>query len=146
MLKHIYDWHKYVSTSITSNNNTICPFSKNAKFIIFKGNINFIEEKILKWNDEFDVIIIEYDKYISVNKAICIENRLNKLNNNIAVLLEHFEDPGYIEDVYTGCGHNKILFLLQNRYELNNARKILEKKNYYSNWTKEYKEKIWRNK
>ena len=110
MLKHIYDWHKYVSTSITSNNNTICPFSKNAKFIILKGNINFIEEKILEWNDKFDVIIIEYDKYISTNKAICIENRLNKLNNNVAVLLEHFEDPGYIEDMYTGCGHNKILF------------------------------------
>ena len=42
--------------------------------------------------------------------------------------------------------NNKILFLLQNRYKLNKARKILEKTDYYDNWSKEYKQKIWRNK
>ena len=146
MSNHIYNWYKYVSTKKTNSKHTICPFAKNAKFSIFKGNINFIEEKILEWNDKFDVIIIEYDKYISANKAICIENRLNKLNNNVAVLLEHFEDPGYIGNINTSCGHNKILFLIQNRYMLNEARKTLEKTNYYDNWSKEYKEKIWRNK
>ena len=133
-MKHIYNWHKYVSTTKTTSNtipfNTICPFSKNAKFT----------------DDKFDVVIIEYDKYISPKQASKLENTLSKYKSNVVVLLEHFEDPGYIGDIYTGCGHNKILFLLQNRHKLNKAREILEKTDYYDNWSKEYKEKIWRNK
>ena len=145
-MKHIYKWHNYVSTTKTNNNNLICPFSKNASFIVLKGDISFIEKKVIEWDNSIDVTIIEYNNYISVNKAIKIENRLNTIKNDITVLLEHFEDPGYIGNTYTGCGHNKILFLLQNKYNLNKAREILEKTNYYDNWTKEYKQKIWRNK
>ena len=149
-MKHIYNWHKYVSTTKTTSNtipfNTICPFSKNAKFTVLKGDISFIEEQIFYWDDKFDVVIIEYDKYISPKQASKLENTLSKYKSNVVVLLEHFEDPGYIGDTYTGCGYNKILFLLQNRYKLNKARKILEKTDYYDNWTKEYKQKIWRNK
>ena len=146
MSNPIYNWHKYVSTKKTNSNNIICPFAKNAKFIILKGDINFIEEQIFNWDNELDVIIVEYTKYITPTQAQKLEDRLNTQRDDVVILIDHYEDPGYIGGTNTSCGHNKILFLIQNKYKLNEARNTLEKTNYYDNWSKEYKEKIWRNK
>ena len=56
-------------------------------------------------------------------------------------MLDHPEDPGFIEDINTGNG-KYIIYLIQNKNSLLAARKILLKTDYYDKWSAEYYERI----
>lgn len=128
-----------------SGDNPICPYAQNAEYLIFENEDQFsMQIKACNYKYNADLILcIPTDKYMSVEKAQYIEYNINRISEDTITLLDHPEDPGFIEGQYTGNGKH-IIFLIQPKKELLKARKVLETKGYYDNWAQEYKEKICR--
>ena len=141
-MKSIYDWHKKVYTTKLDKKHPICPFAAKAKF---KISTESVYHELRNWDDTYDLVIVDHQQYMTVEFAEQMEDTYCKVRNDVVVLLEHFENPGFINAVFTGCGDKKILFLLQNKSKLEEAKMILQKSNYYENYPQEYLEKLWKN-
>lgn len=140
----IEKWINRITTPIDGYQ--ICPYAKKAKYLIFEHeDMLSMQMKAAFYNYTEDLIIcIPTDKYMTVDRAKYIEYNINKTASNTVVLLDHPEDPGYIDGVCTGNGKH-IVFLIQPKKELLEAREHLKTTSYYDKWTEEYKNKIWQN-
>ena len=131
------------------NNLSACPFAKEA------WTKNKVSVKQLKSKDDFIVELKHFSFNWPRNKEVIIlgcmpdivtSKELSNivdvtsvlLNNNGLIALE--DHPDEIEQVgnYHLNQGTYALILLQEIDRLNKARQILEKKNYYKNWSKEY--------
>ena len=135
---HVDNWIKKVSASV--DNYKICPFASKARYTIEKGNKSELYSAIKQNIDNIDLIVFIYEEYIDVDSAKELEVYANSHSEHI-VLLDHPEDPGFIDNMYTGNG-KYVIFLIQNRASLLAARYTLFKTNYYDKWSEEYYKKI----
>ena len=67
--------------------------------------------------------------------------RSHVIDQTTLLHLDHPEDPGYIDGEYTGNGKH-ILFLIQSKKDLQEARKHLRSTTYYDRWTNEYYKEV----
>ena len=140
----VENWIKYITTPI--NDYQICPFAKKAKYFIYPSeDFLSIPIKASFFDNKYDLLICRpTDKFMSVDRARQIEKECNKLASSTVTLLDHPDDPGFIDDI---CTSNKkhILFLIQPKKDLLEARKQLQKTSYYDRWSEEYYKKICHN-
>lgn len=139
--KDVEEWITYLTTPI--NGYQVCPFAKRAKYYIYP-NEDFlsIQLKASFFNYNYDLIICRpTDKFMTVDTAKRIEADCNRVAKDTITLLDHPKDPGYIDDI---CTSNKkhILFLIQPKKDLLEARKQLKTTSYYDKWSEEYYNKI----
>ena len=78
---------------------------------------------------------------MSVEDALSIEQSCNFIAKNTITLLDHPDDPGFIDAEYTRNGKH-ILFLIQSKKDLQKARKHLKSTTYYDRWTNEYYKEV----
>jgi len=143
------------------NNLPACPFAKEAwtnnKVQVFelknnKVNLSMKEYFICElenfsyhWPKDKEVVVLgclpEYITSEELSSAVD-EADLKFLKNRGFIALE--DHPLDIESVngYILNQGTYALILLQSSQKLNNARKILEKKNYYEKWSTEYKDSV----
>ena len=118
---------------------SVCPFAKSAKYKIFKVNLNEIIPDLFEL--DYDVIIFVLKQKISINQLKNKCKSLNKKYKDYVFLPDHKKYKTLIKDVQTNNGkHN--LIICQCKKELNKAREILKKTNYYKNWSKKYLKEI----
>ena len=134
-------WIKRITTP--KNGYQICPYARKAKYKIFEHEDKIsIQQKAVFWTGEYDLILCKpTDTFMSVDHAKYIEDSCNRLAKDTITLLDHPEDPGYINGEYTGSGKH-ILFLIQSKKDLQEARAHLKQTSYYDQWTDEYYKKI----
>ena len=135
---HINNWIKKISAPV--DNYKICPFASSARYIIENGTKSELYAAIKQNIDKIDLIVFIYEEYIDVNSAKELEIYANNHSEHI-VMLDHPQDPGFIDNRYTGNG-KYVIFLIQNRASLLAARKTLLKTSYYDKWSVEYYERI----
>jgi len=141
--KDIDDWIDRLSTP--NNGYQLCPFAKKAKYLLFTNeDMLSMQMKASFYNYDADLILcIPTDRFMTVDTAKYIERNCNKTADNTITLLDHPDDPGYIEDICTSNGKH-IIFLIQPKKELLKARENLKSTNYYDKWSEEYYNKICR--
>ena len=134
----IDSWISNITTPIAGYK--ICPFADKARYIIKSGkDIELFKLSKLPI-DNLDLLVFIYEVKIPIEKAKELEIIANKNSEHI-IMLDHPDDPGFIDNMPTGNG-KYIIFLIQNRASLLSARKTLLKTNYYSKWSSEYYERI----
>lgn len=140
--KDIEAWINKIS-KVQKSGQSICPYASKAKFKIFTEQTIFSLSKLVKnFDTEYDLYIcIYHDSNIPYHGAEYWETWLNHISNNTITLLDHHKNPGYIDGVNTG-NEKYVIYLIQNKESLLEARKHLHTTNYYNNWSKEYYEKI----
>lgn len=144
--EHVYEWIKRISIQ-DDNKHPICPFAKNAKYGISPyDDKQSLLYKAGFFDHSFDLYLcFPTDQFMSVEKAKQIEYECNLIAKDTITLLDHPKDPGYIDGVCTSNG-NYVIFLIQSKKGLLDARKLLRKTSYYDNWDSSYYEKIVGNK
>ena len=135
---HIDSWIKKLSLPV--DNYKICPFASKARYTIEKGNKSELYAATKQNINNIDLIVFIYEEYIDVESAKELEVYANNHSEHI-VMLDHPQDPGFIDNMYTGNG-KYVIFLIQNRASLLAARYTLLKTNYYDKWSEEYYERI----
>lgn len=144
-MSNIYDdieeWIDRISKN--KNNYQICPYANKAKYLVFTNeDMLSMQIKASFYNYNTDLILcIPTDKFMSVDTARYIERNCNKTADNTITLLDHPDDPGYVDDICTSNGKH-IIFLIQPKKELLKARENLKTTNYYDKWSEEYYNKI----
>lgn len=111
----------------------ICPFAKMPQVVsVDKLSI----DKFLELTDNVTVYM-ESGIYSTYEELEELCRRLKSINPNYVFLPDHPNKPSYINGQETG---NRVFpcIIAQTKQELNSARKILEKTNYYSYWDKSY--------
>mgnify|MGYP003341205414 FL=1 len=130
---------------------SICPFAKKAleenkifwSYIAYEP-ISYISRYMETMNDKDYEIVVFYNlsKNLSNEECLHIVHKLNSKFSNLIFLKDHPDDPGYINDIYTGNGEYPII-LAQPRVKLEEAREKLSKTKYYDYWSEEYKNEIF---
>ena len=142
LMKDIYLWINRISfKSKILNNYSVCPFAKSSKYKIFEVNFKDINLDLIQ--HKCDVILFVIKEKISINKLKHKCKVLNKKYRNFVFLPDHKNSQTFIKKISTGNGKHNII-LCQNKKELNNARNVLKKTNYYKNWSKDYLKEIMR--
>jgi hypothetical protein len=132
---------------------SICPFARKAmnEKKIFWSYINHNAETYILnhikncFKDVIDFEVILYynvEKNLSDSDLLTIISNLQKERTDLIFLKDHPDNPGYINGLYTGNGEYPVI-LVQPKNKLLEARSSLEKTNYYSYWSEEYKKEIW---
>ena len=137
----VKDWIKKISNR--KKGYQICPFARKAKYKIYThlDRATIIEYSV-NWKAEYDLILCKpKDTSMSVEDALSIEQSCNFIAKNTITLLDHPDDPGFIDGEYTGNGKH-ILFLIQSKKDLQKARKHLKSTTYYDRWTNEYYKEV----
>ena len=135
--KDVKKWIKRITTP--KDGYQICPYARKAKYKIYtsEDRMSIIQHATF-WTDEYDLIICRPTNWwMTVQDALAIESSCNRIANNTITLLDHPQDPGYIDGEYTGNGKH-ILFLIQSKKDLQEARKHLKSTTYYDRWTNDY--------
>ena len=135
---HVKAWIEKISAPVEGYK--ICPFARQARYDIEFGSKSYFYKAIHRNLDKLDLLVFIYENSIPINEAVKIEKHANSITDNI-VMLDHPEDPGFIEGINTGNG-KYIIYLIQNKNSLLAARKILLKTDYYDKWSAEYYERI----
>ena len=78
---------------------------------------------------------------MNLEDAKYLEANCNRLGKDTITLLDHPADPGYIDGINTSNG-KYVIFLIQSKKGLLDARNLLRKSSYYNNWSDDYYEKI----
>lgn len=137
----IKEWVNFITTPI--NGYQVCPFAKKANYFVYPNEDYLsIQLKASFFDNNYDLFICRpTDRFMSVERAKQIEADCNRIAKNTITLLDHPDDPGFINDI---CTSNKkhILFLIQPKKDLLEARKQLQKTSYYDRWSEEYYKKI----
>ena len=139
--KDVKKWIKRITTP--KDGYQICPYARKAKYKIYtsEDKMSIIQHATF-WTDEYDLIICRPTNWwMTVQDALAIESSCNRIANNTITLLDHPQDPGYIDGEYTGNGKH-ILFLIQSKKDLQEARKHLKSTTYYDRWTNEYYKEV----
>ena len=139
--KDIKKWIKRITTPIDGYQ--ICPYARKAKYKIYtsEDRMSIIQHAAF-WTDDYDLIICRPTNWwMTVQDALAIEHNCNRIAKNTITLLDHPDDPGYIDGVYTGNGKH-ILFLIQSKKDLKKAREHLKSTTYYDRWTNEYYKEV----
>ena len=139
--KDVKKWIKRITTP--KDGYQICPYARKAKYKIYtsEDRMSIIQHATF-WTDEYDLIICRPTNWwMTVQDALAIESSCNRIANNTITLLDHPQDPGYIDGEYTGNGKH-ILFLIQSKKDLQEARKHLKSTTYYDRWTNEYYKEV----
>tara|TARA_B100000424_G_C22699580_1_gene381632 strand:- start:16 stop:465 length:450 start_codon:yes stop_codon:yes gene_type:complete len=139
--KDIKKWVMRITTP--KDGYQICPYARKAKYKIFEHEDKLsIQQKAVFWTNEYDLILCRpTDTLMTVDHAKYIEESCNRLADYTITLLDHPDDPGYIDGEYTGNGKH-ILFLIQSKKDLQDARKHLRSTTYYDRWTNEYYKEV----
>ena len=129
------------------NNLPKCPYAKKAlldakvKFYTASGDLNYVVKDITKhWNDkEIEVAVIHLDWKVSTQS---MESIIKVYNNqykdqDFLFLDDHIDVEESIQDVDFSNGKYNIL-LLQRKSKIDDARKQLQKLDYYKNWPEDY--------
>lgn len=155
MESDIYEWiNDRLSMSYKIfNDMPACPFAKQALIdkkirIIELNNKNefysVLKNCITNWDEDIEVVILGCDpSTITADELSNITEDANNtfLKNDYLALEDH---PDYLEFVGDFCVNegNWALILLQKKSKINLARKILEKRGYYKNWSKDYYKEV----
>ena len=140
LMKDIYLWINRISfKSKILDNYSVCPFAKSATYKIFEVNFKDINLDLIEYNCDVVIFVIKEKTSVGRLKSKC--KILNKKYRNYIFLPDHKESKTFIKKISTGNGKHNII-LCQDKKELNNARKVLTKTNYYKNWSKEYLKEI----
>jgi hypothetical protein len=144
VLTHIHDWISYVSSTKTSNGFLICPYANkvllNKKLKVYYFDINNIDKVVSDFLEDSNSLKV----WIFLCNDLDIEQQclyLNNKYNSLVWLYDKSNDTGYIDSTPTG-NKKYDLILLQDKKELNYLSSILEKKGYYTNWSKHYYDQI----
>lgn len=138
----IKDWIKRI-TLVQKNKHPICPYARKAKYWVYKHEDRIsLELKASYFDNSFDLYVcLPTNQYMTVEEAKYLEHNCNRVGKNTITLLDHPDDPGFIDNTYTGNG-KYVIFLIQKKTHLLNARKQLHNTNYYENWSENYYKKI----
>lgn len=145
-MKNIYDhidqWISRIS-KVQSYGHSICPYAKKAKYCIFTNEDALsLKIKATCFDNRYDLYIcLPTDQFMSVEEAERLEKEINKISKNTITLLDHFKNPGFIDEFNT-CNQKYVIFLIQNKKKLLDAREQLHLTSYYDNWSDEYYKKI----
>jgi len=140
--KDIEQWIQRLTT-IQNSGHPICPFAKKAKYWIYPYEDRLsLQMRAGFYDHRFDLFIcLPTNQYISVEDAKYYEYNCNLHAKDTITLLDHPDDPGYIDGVCTG-NSKYVIFLIQSKKGLLDARSLLRKSSYYDNWSIDYYEKI----
>jgi hypothetical protein len=136
----IHNWIVKISTKKKElGGYSVCPFAKSAKYKVFEVNLNEIVPDLFEL--DYDIIVFALKQKISINELKNKCRSLNKKYTDYVFLPEHKKHKTLIKNIQTNNGkHN--LIICQYKKELNKAREILKKTNYYKNWSKKYLKEI----
>lgn len=128
---------------------SLCPFSMKAlvENKVFWTALEqdpeiYIENYLSKLSDFEVAIFFDTKKELTDNDLIEIITRLNKKREDLIFMKSHPDKPGYVQGISTG---NRVYpaILVQPKYKLLMARRLLKKTKYYDFWDEEYKNEIW---
>lgn len=139
---HVEDWITRLS-KVQQNGHPICPYAKKAKYQLFTNEDKMsMQLKASFYDHSFDLYLcLPTDQYMSIERAEQIERELNTIAKDTIVLLDHPKNPGFINGVCTG-NKKYIIFFIQSKKGLQDARNNLLKSSYYNSWDHDYYEKI----
>lgn len=139
---HVEDWIERLS-KVHSWGHSICPYARKAKYQLFTNEDKMsMQLKASFYDHSFDLYLcLPTDQYMSVERAKQIEKEINMVSNDTITLLDHPKDPGFINGVCTG-NKKYIIFFIQSKKGLQDARNNLLKSSYYNSWDHDYYEKI----
>ena len=140
--KDIEQWIERIATTQKSGH-PICPFAKKAKYWIYSYEDRAsLQLKASFYDHSFDLYVcLPTDQYMTVEQAKYLESNCNRYSKDTITLLDHPDDPGYIDNICTSNG-KYVIFLIQSKKGLLDARSLLRKSSYYDNWSDDYYEKI----
>lgn len=140
--KDIEEWIQRIGI-VQDSGHPICPFAKKAKYWIYPYEDRLsLQMRAGFFDHRFDLFIcLPTNQYITVEDAKYYEYNCNLTAKDTITLLDHPADPGYIDGVCTSNG-KYVIFLIQDKKGLLDARKHLRKTSYYDNWSDDYYEKI----
>ena len=117
-------------------NFAICPYASNANFVI-------IDEKLsqIMPSDEYNVVIYVVEDDIDANFLYDAVDDYNRNYPDYKFIADHGKTKTYIQGIQTSNGKYNLV-LCQSRQELTEARKKLEKTDYYNYWYKNYLEEV----
>jgi hypothetical protein len=143
MKRLMIDLHNWIIKITTKKKEldgySVCPFAKSAKYKVLEVKLNEITPDL--FDTAVNVIIFSITDKVSIAKLKNKCKWLNKKYRRYIFLPDHKHSNTFIKDVQTSNGkHN--LILCQVKKELNTARQILRKTNYYKNWSKKYLKEI----
>lgn len=140
--KDIEQWVERIATTQKSGH-PICPFAKKAKYWIYSYEDRAsLQLKASFYDHSFDLYLcLPTDQYMTVEQAKYLESNCNRYSKDTITLLDHPDDPGYIDNICTSNG-KYVIFLIQSKKGLLDARSLLRKSSYYDNWSDDYYEKI----
>ena len=140
--KDIEQWIERLAITQKSGH-PICPFAKKAKYWIYPYEDRAsLQLKASFYDHSFDLYLcLPTDQYMTVEQAKYLESNCNRYSKDTITLLDHPDDPGYIDNICTSNG-KYVIFLIQRKKGLLDARSLLRKSSYYDNWSDDYYEKI----
>lgn len=139
----------------TLNNIAPCPYAKNAllgqKINFVAGSDNIIDDMLVfhhSWDTNIDAVAIVYSKNIDVNRFVNSVDEVNQnyyIHSGLIALEDHPDIVEKIADIHFNNGDYAII-LIQPAVKLRKASEILQRKDYYKNWTKQDLESVvsWR--
>ena len=139
MKSHIKLWTKHLSTVQSDLGGlAVCPYAARAKYKILdrvRKKIRFEKDQTLLEN--LDVLL--YLKEFRMKKKDMYElcDQLNDTHKEYVFLADHWDEETQIKNVRTNNGLYNLI-LCQKRSKLENARRFLQSKDYYSYWSKKY--------
>lgn len=139
---HVDSWIDRL-TKIQKSGHPICPFAKKAKYWVYpyedRASLGL---KASFYDSSFDLYVcLPTNQFMSLEDAKYLEANCNRLGKDTITLLDHPDDPGYIDGICTSNG-KYVIFLIQSKKGLLDARSLLRKSSYYDNWSEDYYEKI----
>lgn len=138
LFEHIQKWIDYLSyPQDLLKGLAICPFAKKAKFQIIKTK----SSEIIPPSDKFEIIIYNVEDNITFNDLYNVCKRLNREYPDLIFLPDHKERKTFIKTLATGNGKFNLV-LCQRRDQLEQAREMLRKTDYYKYWSPEYLKEI----
>lgn len=129
----IKEWAFWLSSEILGDSKiTICPWAKKS---IIEGSVDYMENvnplDLIPLPPKIKVRIVGFPEH-SHEKLIEIIKKCNDLNEEFIFLESHPDDNEVIGSIKSVS--EVPLILIQRRSELENARKILKKTEYYNFW------------
>lgn len=118
------------------NDLAICPFAKTALDsdkieFVYTSKLTFPRSANLK---NLDAIVFVLDAEISSDELYDLAINFNKQNSHLVALEDHPLEPEVLNDIVFNNKKYPII-IVQSRQKLEHYRKILEKQQYYKNWT-----------
>jgi hypothetical protein len=140
---HIRLWIKHLSTPQKDlNQMAVCPYAAKARYKIIdrvKKPIQFDKDK--KLLEKLDVLIYLKEFRLKKKEMYALCDQLNDQHKEYIFLPDHWDEETQIKDVRTNNGLYNLI-LCQKRSKLENARKFLKSKKYYSYWNKKYLKEV----